>query len=107
MNSLQNYHFSIVSLSLQFLKISCFDGLLFIIAEGILRESTNVLTLEVEHIGDSTASQSDESEEGASPLVAQSVVHLLCKQNSGGAPHRTEEGLGCESRCCLVLVGIH
>ena len=97
------------SLLLQFrlCKHSCLDALLLVVAEGKLRESANSLTLEVEHIGNGTTGQSEESEKGAGPLVAQTVVHLLCEQDGRSTPHGTKEGLCCESGCRLVLIGIH
>jgi hypothetical protein len=82
------------------------DGSLLIIAEGVFREAANGLSIEVEGIGNSAASQSNEGKERAGPLEAQTFVHLLGEQDGAGTPHGTDEGLGCEGRCCLVLVGI-
>lgn len=65
------------------------------------------LPFEVEDIRDSTASQRKECQQGTSPLVSQSLVHLLGKENRGGTPHGTQEGFGREGRGSLVLIGIH
>lgn len=83
------------------------DGFLLIVVEGEFRETTNGRSLEVEHIGNGAASQADKRKKRASPLVAQTLVHLLCEQNCAGTPDRPDEGLGCESRCCLMLVRIN
>jgi hypothetical protein len=40
----------------------CLDGLLLVVTEGKLREPANRFTLEVEHVGNSAAGQSKESE---------------------------------------------
>jgi len=80
--------------------------LLLIVGKGVLGVPTDRLPLEVENVGNGTASQCEEGKECTGPLVTHAVVHLLGEQNYTGTPHRTKEGLCGKSRCCLVLVGI-
>lgn len=61
--------------------------LLLIVGKGVLGIPTNRLPLEVENIGNGTASQRKKSKECTGPLVAHAVVHLLGEQNHTGTPH--------------------
>lgn len=85
----------------------CLDSLLLVLMVSEPRQTTNGLSLEVEDIGNGAASQADECKKRTGPFVAQTLVHLLCEEHGGGTPDGTDEGLGCESGCGLVLVGVN
>ncbi len=52
------------------------------------------------------AREADKSQQRAGPLIAEPVVHLLREENTSGTPKGSEEGLCCQSRCCLVLIRV-
>lgn len=80
--------------------------LVVVAAISILAASTNPSAKEPEEEGNAAASQTDECQKRGSPLVAESVIHLLGEQNAAGTPETSDTGLGGKSRGGLVLVGV-
>lgn len=79
---------------------------LIVAAVSILAVSTNLGAKEPEEEGNPAASQTDECQKRRSPLVAESVVHLLSEQNTASAPETSDTRLGGKGRGGLVLVGV-
>lgn len=75
-------------------------------AVGVLGLLTDEGTPFPESEGDETAGETEETKERRSPLVAQSVVHLVGEQDDTGTPERTDEGLSGKGRGGLMLVGV-
>lgn len=79
---------------------------LIVAAVSILAVSTNLGAKEPEEEGNPAASQTDECQKRRSPLIAESVVHLLSEQNTAGTPETSDTRLSGKGRGGLVLIGI-
>lgn len=82
------------------------SGIILLGSVGILAALTNLGTVSPEQERNSTASETDESQQGRSPAVIEALVHLLGEENDGGTPEATDTSLGGEGRGGLVLVGV-
>lgn len=80
--------------------------LIVVAAVSILATSTDLGAKEPEDKGNCAASQANECQKRRSPLVTESVVHLLSEQDAAGTPETSDTRLGSKGRGGLVLVGV-
>lgn len=70
-----------------------------------LASLANPRTIVVEDVRNGAAGEGNESEERASPLIAQSVMHLSGEEDGSATPKAADASFRRESGCRFVLVG--
>lgn len=79
---------------------------LVIAGVGVLALLTDLGTVFPEEEGNQTARQTNECQECRCPLVAQPLIHLVREQHDCRTPEASDECLGRQRRCSLVLIRI-